>query len=81
MNDMGHSHVVCDNDQHKDIQFEMSFSASGDLLKFNNRNSRKKLYNMFKVNDKDTRAMSMNIFHTFFLVPTVDFEQLFPGRN
>ena len=34
---------------------------------------------MFKVNDKDTRAMSMNIFHTLFLVPTVDYEQLFPG--
>ena len=43
MNDMGYSHVVCDNDQHEDITFEMSFLESGDLFKFNNRNSRKKL--------------------------------------
>ena len=37
----------------------MSFPASGDLFKFNNRNSRKKLSNMFRINEKDTTAMSM----------------------
>ena len=37
----------------------MSFLESGDLFKFKNRNSRKKLQNMFEVNDKDTRTMSM----------------------
>ena len=64
----------------------MSFPASGDLFKFGNRNWKKKLQNMVKVNYKDTRAMSMtsfiadlNIFHTFFLVLAVDFEQLFAG--
>ena len=36
---MGYSHIVCDNDQHEDI----TFPASGDLLKFNDRNSRNKL--------------------------------------
>ena len=49
------------------------------LLKVNNRNTRKKVWNKFKVNYKNTRTTSFdvvlvfllltfNIFHTFFLV-------------
>ena len=47
-------------------QFELSFPASSDLFKVNYRNSRKKLRNMFKVNDKDTRTMSMTSFWCFY---------------
>ena len=38
---------------------EMSLLASGNLFKFNNRNCRKKLKNMFSVIKKDTRPMSV----------------------
>ena len=47
-------------------QFELSFPASSDLLKVKNRNSRKKLWNMFKVNDKDTRTISMTSLWCFY---------------
>ena len=45
------------------------------LLKVNNINTRTKVWNMFKANNKDTKTTSMvslllilNIFHTFVLV-------------
>ena len=47
-------------------QFELSFPASSDLFKANIRNITKKLWNMFNVNDKDTRTMSMASFWCFY---------------
>ena len=43
--------------------------ASIYLLKVNNRNTKKKVWNMFKVNNKATKTtLILNIFHTFVLV-------------
>ena len=38
------------------------------LLKVNNKNTRIKVWNKFKVNNKDTKTTPMNISHTFVLV-------------
>ena len=65
-------------------RFCLPYPAGIYLLKVNNRNTRKKVWNMFKVNNKDTKTtphqndangvvlvsllLTLNIFHTFVLV-------------
>ena len=45
------------------------YLAGNYMLKVNNRNTRAKVWNMFKVNNKDTKTLlTLNIFHTFVLV-------------
>ena len=43
------------------IRFSIWYPAGIYLLKFNNRNTRKKVWNMFKVSNKDTRTTPMVI--------------------
>ena len=58
-----------DHDQHMHI---VNIAPVIYLLKVNNRNTKTKVRNMFKVNNKDIKTTSMdltlNIFHTFVLV-------------
>ena len=58
--------------------FSFFFSAGIYLLRVNYRNTRTKVWNMFKVNNKATKTtpgivlvtllLTLNIFHTFVLV-------------
>ena len=67
-----------------------TFPADTDLLKVNNRNIRTKVWNMFKVNNKDTKTTPMRHFGVFIVnlehishlcstVSVVNFEQVNGG--
>ena len=62
------------------------YTANIYLLKVNNKNTRKKVWNIFKVNNKNTRTMlvtsfgvlllTLNTYHTFFSVSIADIGQV-----
>ena len=41
--------------------------AGNYMFKFDNRNTRTKVWNMFKDNKKDTKMMSESIFNTLYI--------------
>ena len=53
-----------------------AYIANTYLLKLNNRNTRNKCKNMFKVNNKNTRTTSITVTWFFFSVSIVDFEKV-----
>ena len=63
------------------LNMNVNIPANIYLPKVKNRSMRNKVWNMFKVNNKDTRTTSMtlltlNIFHTFSSVSVGDFGQV-----
>ena len=45
---------------------DSTIPANINVLKLNNKNTRKKMWNMFKVNNKITRTMSLTSFWSFY---------------